>query len=121
LVTPTPSISSLNLIIQMEFSLLQRGFEVGALVALLLGLAVMGSTTKDKIAQKRNLHLLGFSTFLLTTCAQQGPSFTASLSEPRRSLAATSVGHLALFAGGGLPLSNRVDIYNSLTDSWTTA
>jgi hypothetical protein len=63
------------------------------------------------------------STFILTTCAQQGPTFTASLSQPRSQLAATSVGNLALFAGGFAEsiYSDRVDIYNSLDDTWTTA
>src|SRR5690606_7552739 len=48
---------------------------------------------------------------------------TVTLSQPREDLVATSVGHLALFAGGfaELSVSDRVDIYISLTDSWTTA
>jgi hypothetical protein len=48
---------------------------------------------------------------------------TAVLSQSRSSLAATSVGNYALFAGGnnqGVP-SNRVDIFNCLTGLWSTA
>jgi predicted Ser/Thr protein kinase len=48
---------------------------------------------------------------------------TATLSEARGQLAATSLGDL-LFFGGGLnatELSNRVDIYNVKSESWTTA
>src|SRR5690606_21207721 len=47
---------------------------------------------------------------------------TATLSQPRYFLTATTVGHLALFAGGaGSGPSNLVDIYNSQDDTWTTA
>ncbi len=54
---------------------------------------------------------------------------TATLSQPRDSLAATSVGDLVLF-GGGLTYdpvtliysnSDRVDIYNSTSKTWSTA
>ncbi|KAJ2702479.1 hypothetical protein H4218_000778 [Coemansia sp. IMI 209128] len=46
------------------------------------------------------------------------------LSVPRSSIAATSVGHLALFAGGRLQnnsYSDVVDIFNRQTNKWTTA
>ena len=53
---------------------------------------------------------------------------TNALSQARSDLAATSVGNLAIFAGGidwingndGV-LSNAVDIYNTSTGQWTTA
>ncbi|KAJ2023766.1 hypothetical protein IWW57_003995 [Coemansia sp. S610] len=48
----------------------------------------------------------------------------AMLSVPRSSIAATSVGHLALFAGGRLQnnsYSDVVDIFNRQTNKWTTA
>ncbi|KAJ2065659.1 hypothetical protein GGI17_000203 [Coemansia sp. S146] len=48
----------------------------------------------------------------------------AMLSVPRSSIAATSVGHLALFAGGRLQndsYSDVVDIFNRRTNKWTTA
>ncbi|KAJ2812703.1 hypothetical protein H4S07_001216 [Coemansia furcata] len=47
----------------------------------------------------------------------------AMLSVPRSSIASTSVGHLALFAGGRLQndtYSDVVDIYNRRTNKWTT-
>ncbi|KAJ2878121.1 hypothetical protein FB639_003498 [Coemansia asiatica] len=46
------------------------------------------------------------------------------LSVPRSSMAATSVGHLALFAGGRLhngSYSDVVDIYNRTANAWSTA
>lgn len=45
------------------------------------------------------------------------------ISEPRSALAATSVGNLALFAGGifGTTVSAVVDIYNSSSGVWSTA
>ena len=51
---------------------------------------------------------------------------TAALSQGRASLAATSVGDLALFAGGEKypwenPYVATIDIYNSSSDTWTTA
>jgi hypothetical protein len=53
---------------------------------------------------------------------------TARLSVPRMLLAATSVGDLAIFAGGNAgvsfdppSLSNVVDIFNSTSKMWTTA
>jgi hypothetical protein len=53
---------------------------------------------------------------------------TAALSQAREGLAATSVGNLAFFAGGDFPISgeprgvsNVVDIYNSTTNTWSTA
>ena len=49
---------------------------------------------------------------------------TANLSQARASLAATSVGNLALFAGGeinGVNFSAVVDIYNITSNTWTTA
>ena len=70
------------------------------MLKVLLGVAVMGSTMKRTTAQKSSFHLLAFSTFILTTCAQQGPTYTATLSQARYDLTATAVGHLALFAGG---------------------
>ncbi|KAJ2613122.1 hypothetical protein H4S08_002379 [Coemansia sp. RSA 1365] len=48
----------------------------------------------------------------------------AMLSVPRSSIAATSVGHLALFAGGKLQngtLTDVVDIFDRKTNKWTTA
>ncbi|KAJ2024374.1 hypothetical protein H4S03_009128 [Coemansia sp. S3946] len=48
----------------------------------------------------------------------------AMLSVARSSIAATSVGHLALFAGGRLQndsYSDVVDIFNRSTNKWTTA
>ncbi len=46
----------------------------------------------------------------------------ATLSQARNQLAATTVGNLALFAGGynGVA-SDRVDIFNYLTNTWTQA
>ncbi|UFH53551.1 T9SS C-terminal target domain-containing protein [Spirosoma sp. KNUC1025] len=56
---------------------------------------------------------------------------TASLSEARSNLAATSSGSKAFFAGGQIPdysggpvavsASSRVDIYDAVTNQWTTA
>src|SRR5690349_12736354 len=48
---------------------------------------------------------------------------TASLSQARGYLAATSVGNLALFAGGGNGnlYFSVVDIYNVASNTWTTA
>ena len=52
---------------------------------------------------------------------------TATLSQERSYLTATTVGHLAMFAGGRVesvstPFStDTVDIYNSDTDQWSTA
>jgi hypothetical protein len=49
---------------------------------------------------------------------------TAELSVPRSEVAATSVGNVAIFAGGftwGGMLSNAVDLYNSASGSWSTA
>jgi hypothetical protein len=55
-----------------------------------------------------------------------GTMTTATLSEPRHSLAATSVGSYALFAGGELaqlgspgPASDRIDVYDASTGSWS--
>jgi len=48
----------------------------------------------------------------------------AQLSQARWELAATSVGNVALFAGGGIGLGgniSRVDIFNVTTGAWTTA
>jgi hypothetical protein len=47
---------------------------------------------------------------------------SAQLSAPRVALAATTVGHLALFAGGGSDLAtatDAVDIYNGQTNQWS--
>ncbi|MAG35304.1 MAG: hypothetical protein CL878_03520, partial [Dehalococcoidia bacterium] len=48
---------------------------------------------------------------------------TATLSAPRRYLAATTIGHLALIAGGsdGTVYTGVVDIYNANTGTWSTA
>ncbi len=51
---------------------------------------------------------------------------TAQLSVARFDLAVTSVGNLAIFAGGsvtedGLSSSNAVDLYNSTSGIWSTA
>ena len=47
---------------------------------------------------------------------------TAQLSVARGILAATSVGNVAIFAGGlGNSLSNAVDLYNSASGTWSTA
>src|SRR4051812_21536917 len=47
---------------------------------------------------------------------------TASLSQARSALAATTVGNLALFAGGyNGTQSDRVDIYNATSGNWTIA
>jgi hypothetical protein len=53
---------------------------------------------------------------------------TARLSVTRRALAATSVGNVALFAGGlmpgefgGIVDSDVVDLYNGTTMAWSTA
>jgi hypothetical protein len=48
---------------------------------------------------------------------------TTTLSQDRYDLAATSSGELVFFAGGynGVFLSDRVDIYNVTSGSWTTA
>src|SRR5206468_3798820 len=49
---------------------------------------------------------------------------TASLSQARMGLAATSLGHLAFFAGGQTaptgPYSDVVDIYDASTNQWST-
>jgi hypothetical protein len=42
---------------------------------------------------------------------------TAELSQPRTGLAATSVGNVAIFAGGRFIQS--VDLYNSASDTWS--
>ena len=46
----------------------------------------------------------------------------SQLSAPRSGLSATSVGDLALFAGGGVfsPLTSVVDVYDDSTGSWST-
>ena len=48
---------------------------------------------------------------------------TATLSQARYSLAATSIGNYALFGGGNGPyvIDSTVDIFNALTGQWTTA
>jgi hypothetical protein len=48
---------------------------------------------------------------------------TATLSQPRSRLAATSVGNLVLFGGGynGSSHSNVVDVFNVTSNTWTTA
>src|SRR5262245_48469561 len=49
---------------------------------------------------------------------------TASLSQQRTRLSATTVGNVALFGGGdttGNVNSDRVDLYNASTNAWTTA
>ena len=57
----------------------------------------------------------------------QGTWSTAQLSVARNHLAATSVGNLAIFAGGKIYLnsdsteSDAVDLYNSASGTWSTA
>jgi hypothetical protein len=49
---------------------------------------------------------------------------TATLFQPRRSLAATSVGNLVLFGGGGqnsTGLSKVVDVFDVTNNTWTIA
>ncbi len=54
---------------------------------------------------------------------------TAQLSVARSNLAATSVGNVAIFAGGDIPsvlmshynVSDAVDLYNSASGAWSTA
>jgi hypothetical protein len=56
--------------------------------------------------------------------ATTGRWSSATLSQPRQRLAATSVGSKALFAGGGDPLHpcvDAVDVYDSSTGEWSTA
>jgi len=57
------------------------------------------------------------------TFAEELVHTTATLSEARRDLAATSVGNLALFAGGSgwSGYSDVVDVFNADTGSWSTA
>ncbi len=51
-----------------------------------------------------------------------GRWWTAQLSQARSGLAATSVGTVAIFAGGlGKGFSNVVDLYDSGTGRWSTA
>jgi hypothetical protein len=52
-----------------------------------------------------------------------GNWFTAKLSVPRGSFAATSIGELAIFGGGGIAncvIFNTVDILNTATGQWNT-
>jgi hypothetical protein len=56
----------------------------------------------------------------------QGTWATAQLSENRTELAATSVGNMAIFAGGKtdgpvIYSTDAVDLYNSVTGNWSTA
>jgi hypothetical protein len=48
---------------------------------------------------------------------------TATLSQPRRSLAATSVGNFVLFGGGynSNGFSNVVNVFDVTSNTWTTA
>jgi len=50
---------------------------------------------------------------------------TATLSEARTGIAATTAGDKVIFAGGDYfgwwPVSNRIDIYNATTNTWSTA
>jgi hypothetical protein len=48
------------------------------------------------------------------------PSATATLSQARRGPAATSVGNVALFAGGETGTSSLVDVYDASSGAWTT-
>ena len=48
------------------------------------------------------------------------PSGTAALSQTRRGAAATSVGNVALFAGGEAGTSSVVDVYDAGSGEWTT-
>ena len=49
---------------------------------------------------------------------------TTTLSEARTGMAATTVGHKVMFAGGNYfgwwPVSNRIDIYDVSTNTWST-
>jgi hypothetical protein len=51
----------------------------------------------------------------------QGTWWTARLSVARTQLAATSVGNVAIFAGGTGPVPYAVDLYNSASGTWSTA
>jgi hypothetical protein len=56
--------------------------------------------------------------------ANTGTWSTATLSQPRTHLSATTVGHKVIFAGGitnDNVLSDRVDIYDAFTGEWRTA
>jgi hypothetical protein len=68
----------------------------------------------------------GYSSLVDIYNASSNTWTTASLSQPRRELTATSVGDLALFAGGlsvgaAPTYFSIVDIYNASSNSWTTA
>jgi hypothetical protein len=67
---------------------------------------------------------VGLLNFVTETQQQQGNIIhtTTILSEARSELAATSSGELVFFVGGyNSTTSDRVDIYNVTSGSWTTA
>ncbi|MCY7352452.1 MAG: kelch motif-containing protein [Cytophagaceae bacterium] len=72
-------------------------------------------------------HILFLSTLLLYAMGTQAQWSTASLSQARFGLSATSAGGKAFFAGGYGQISslqiqtNRVDIYDTATNTWSTA
>ncbi|MCY7350052.1 MAG: T9SS type A sorting domain-containing protein [Cytophagaceae bacterium] len=67
--------------------------------------------------------ILLLSALLLQVTDTQAQWSTASLSQPRSSIGATSAGGKVFFAGGGGPpgTSNVVDIYDTVTNIWSTA
>jgi hypothetical protein len=83
-------------------------------------------TTPALFQMDRIFFIIVCSEVLLITCvtAQSGiTQTTATLSEARYFLAATSSGDLVFFGGGwnGTALSDRVDICNVTSGIWTTA
>jgi hypothetical protein len=72
-----------------------------------------------------SLAIMIISALFDQTCAQ-GMWSTAQLSEARSFMGATSVGNVALFAGGdrsrsGTDASDVVDLFNVVTGAWSTA
>jgi hypothetical protein len=74
------------------------------------------------------LNEIAFMSLLLHVCAQAQPNIlhsTATLSDPRYSLAAASSNELVFFGGGMSAITmgptDRVDIYNVASGIWTTA
>ncbi len=79
----------------------------------------MNTRTFHRLARASALAAVFASASASDACAQWS---TMNLSANRQGLAATSVGDLAIFAGGlnNAGPSSRVDIYNTATDTWTT-